>query len=47
MYDLNVWSSIILQKPTVIQLIKILPEETSGSHGGEYEDDCLPGCCAM
>jgi hypothetical protein len=21
--------------------------EISGSHGGEYEDDCLLGCCAV
>jgi hypothetical protein len=21
--------------------------EISGSHGGEYEDGCLVGCCAM
>jgi hypothetical protein len=21
--------------------------ETSGSHGGEYEDDCLLGCCSV
>jgi hypothetical protein len=21
--------------------------EISGSHGSEYEDDCLLGCCAM
>jgi hypothetical protein len=21
--------------------------EISGSHDGEYEDDCLPGCCAV
>jgi hypothetical protein len=23
------------------------PSEISGSHGGEYEDDCLQGCCTM
>jgi hypothetical protein len=22
-------------------------DEISGSHGGKYEDDCLPGWCAM
>jgi hypothetical protein len=21
--------------------------EISGSHGGEYEDDCFLGCCAL
>jgi hypothetical protein len=21
--------------------------EISGSHGGESENDCLPGCCAV
>jgi hypothetical protein len=28
------------------RLIRI-PGEISGSHGGEYEDDCLLGCCAV
>jgi hypothetical protein len=22
-------------------------DDISGSHGGEYEDDCLLGCCAV
>jgi hypothetical protein len=22
-------------------------DEISGSYGGEYEDDCLLGCCAV
>jgi hypothetical protein len=26
---------------------KIYSCEISGSHGGEYEDDCLLGCCAV
>jgi hypothetical protein len=26
---------------------KKTPGEISGSHGGEYEDDCLLGCCAV
>jgi hypothetical protein len=24
-----------------------IPCEISGSHGGEYEDDCLLGCCVV
>jgi hypothetical protein len=26
---------------------KEIDSEISGSHGGEYEDDCLLGCCTM
>jgi hypothetical protein len=25
----------------------IVHGEISGSHGGEYEDDCLLGCCTL
>jgi hypothetical protein len=25
----------------------IVISEVSGSHGGEYEDDCVLGCCAV
>jgi hypothetical protein len=27
--------------------VHIILCETSGSHGGKYEDSCLLGCCAM
>jgi hypothetical protein len=30
---------------TVFKQMKM--SEISGSHGGEYEDDCLTGCCAV
>jgi hypothetical protein len=31
---------------SLIQRI-LLVGDISGSHGGEYEDDCLLGCCAV
>jgi hypothetical protein len=27
--------------------VSIVLSDISGSHGGEYEDDCLLGCCAV
>jgi hypothetical protein len=27
--------------------VKVSHGEISGSHGGEYKDDCLLGCCAV
>jgi hypothetical protein len=26
---------------------KVFPSEISGSHGGDYEVDCLLGCCTV
>jgi hypothetical protein len=32
---------------TVFLINYVLIGENSGSHGDEYEDGCLLGCCAM
>jgi hypothetical protein len=34
--------------PNIVRAINQgLDCETSGSHGGEYEDGCLLGCCVV
>jgi hypothetical protein len=38
---------ITLQKAMTELQNKSVESEISGSHGGEYEDGCLLGCCAV
>jgi hypothetical protein len=37
--------ALIVHKKTQMQMDLLV--EISGSHSGEYEDDCLLGCCAV
>jgi hypothetical protein len=47
-YIMHINNNIIIKTYIFISvLMNLLCVEMSGSHGGEYEDGCLLGCCAV